>query len=121
MSYADALAEARALVNHARLDDPGEHFPYKHEAVSALIAENPPAGPQGPDDDRVVVRDMISQPIADASRNYIEAQAAYLASPGDGTEIAYKAAAEDLVAARQAHRANRPADGMAVIGFRGAE
>lgn len=119
MTYAEALAEARTLVNQARLDDPDEHYPYKHEEVSALIAENPPAGPNGPEDDRLRIRDMISQPIADASRDYIDAQAAYLADPSEETKAAYDVARDVLVEARRRHRADR--EGMAVIGFRGAE
>lgn len=119
MTYAEAVAEARALISQARRDDPDEHYPYKHEAVSALIAENPPAGPNGPDDDRVRVRDMISQPIADASRDYIDAQEAYLADPGEDAKAAYAAARDVLVEARRRHRAER--EGMAVIGYRGAE
>lgn len=120
MSHAEALTEALALTRRARLEDPDEHYPYKHDEVSALIEENPPAGPEGPDDDRVRVRDLISQPIADASRDYIAAQAAYLESPDEETKADYDAAAQTLVQARQAHRANR-GEGMAVIGFRGAE
>lgn len=100
-----------------RLHDPGEHYPYKHDHVSALIAENPPAGPDGPDDDRVRVEDYISQPIADATRDYIDAQAAYLTDPGDATRAAYEQAKADLQAARAAHRENRPA-GPVVVGVR---
>jgi hypothetical protein len=100
-----------------RLADPGEHFPYKHEHVLALIDENPPMGPDGPDDDRLRVEDFISREIADATNAYVEAQAAYLADAGDGTRAAYSAAKEALVAARRAHRVNRPA-GPVVVGIR---
>lgn len=119
-SYADAVSKARGLISEARLADPDEHFPYKHEAVLALLEENPPAGPEGPDDDRVRVSDMISEAIADGSRDYVEAQAAYLADPNEETRATYEVARDVLVEARKRHRANR-GDGMAVIGFRGAE
>lgn len=115
-SYAAAIAQAQQLVRQGRLADPGEHFPYKHAEVSALVADNPPAGPDGPDDDRVRVEDYMTQEIADATRDYVDAQAAYLAEPGDATLPAYDTAREDLVAARQAHRANRVAP--TVVGIR---
>lgn len=100
-----------------RLRDPDEHYPYKHEHVRELIAENPPAGPDGPDDDRVRVEDYISPEIADATRDYIDAQAAYLEDPGDATRAEYEQAKQGLQAARQAHRANRTA-GPTVVGIR---
>lgn len=118
-SYADAMARSRALLAGARLTDPGEHFPYKHEAISALIAENPPAGPMGEDDARVRVRDFTSQPIADATRDYVDAQAAYLKAPGEETKAAYDVARDLLVDARRRHRKGR--DGFAVTAFRGGE
>jgi hypothetical protein len=98
-----------------RLNDPGEHYPYKHETVLNLIADNPAMGPDGPDDDRVRAEDFIDEAIADASKAYIDAQAAYLTDPG--TRDAYEQAKQDLVAARQAHRANR-GDGPTVVGIR---
>ena len=100
-----------------RLNDPDEHFPYKHEHVCALIEENGPAGPDGPDDDRLRVQDYISQDIADATKAYVEAQAAWLSDPGDATQELHQQAARDLVEARRAHRANRPA-GPVVVGIR---
>jgi hypothetical protein len=115
-TYGEAMEAARGLLAAARLADPLEHFPYKHDDVTSLVAENPPMGPTGPDDDRVRAEDFISQDIADATGVYIEAQAAYLGDPGDATREAYKAAADVLVAARQAHRANR--DGLTVVGVR---
>lgn len=115
-NYADAHAEAQALLRHGRLADEGEHFPYKHAEVTALIGENPPMGPDGPDDDRVRAEDFTSQGIADATRDYIDAQAAYLTNPGDATGGAYMGAAAVLVEARQAHRANR--GGVTVVGIR---
>jgi hypothetical protein len=118
-SYADAMARSRALLAGARLADPGEHFPYKHAAVSALIEENPPAGPMGEDDTRVRVRDFISPAIADATRDYVDAQAAYLARPGEDTKAAYEVARDILTEARRRHRVGR--DGFAVTAFRGGE
>jgi len=115
-SYGEAWEEAQALLRAARLTDPGEHFPYKYEVASALIAENPPMGPNGPDDDAVRAEDFMSQPIADATDDYIGAQAAYLADPGDGTAAAYETAKQTLQAARAAHRVNR--GGVTVVGIR---
>lgn len=99
-----------------RLNDPGEHFPYKHETVTALVAENPPMGPDGPDDDRLRAEDYISPAIADATKAYIDAQAAYLSDPGDGTRAAYHGARDQLQAARAAHRKHRIT--MNVVGIR---
>jgi hypothetical protein len=119
-SYGAASAKGQRLVSRARLADPAEHYPYRHGEVSALIEANPPAGPAGPDDDRVRVRDLISPAIADASRDYIDSQAAYLEAPGEDTKAAYEVARDVLVAARQRHRAARPA-GPTVTAVRGAE
>lgn len=118
-TYADALARSRALLAGARLTDPGEHFPYKHDAVTSLIEENPPAGPMGEDDARVRVRDFISQPIADATRDYVNAQSAYLKKPGEDTKAGYDVARDLLVDARRRHRKDR--DGFAITAFRGGE
>lgn len=112
----EALERAKGLLRQGRLNDPNEHFPYKHDEVSRLIAENPPAGPEGPDDDRVRVEDFITQDIADATRDYIDAQAAYLEDPGDATRADYHRARDELTAARQAHRVNRPAP--TIVGIR---
>jgi hypothetical protein len=100
-----------------RLTDPDDHFPYKLDEVKALLEANPPLGPDGPDDDRVRAEDYLSADIADASAAYVEAQAAFLTDPGDGTKAAYQGARDKLQAARAAHRANRPA-GPVVIGIR---
>lgn len=118
-TYAEAMTRTRALLAGARLTDPGEHFPYKHDVVTALIAENPPAGPMGEDDARVRVRDFTSQQIADATRDYVDAQAGYLARPGEDTKAAYEVARDILVEARRRHRQGR--DGFAVTAFLGAE
>ena len=94
-SYADAVTAAQDLVRKGRLNDPGEHFPYKHDdAVEAGLPAD----------------------IADASQRYIAAQQAYLESPGDGTRADYEAAKTELVAARQAHRIaeNRPGTDLLV-------
>lgn len=103
----------------SRLDPEGAraHFPYKHEEVLNLVADNPPMGPDGPDDDRVRAEDFTSERIADAAKDYIEAQVAYVDDPGDATREAYEQAKRELVAARQEHRASRPA-GPTVIGIR---
>jgi hypothetical protein len=100
-----------------RLNDPADHFPYKAAEAKALLDENPPLGPDGPDDDRVRAEDYLSADIVEASAAYVEAQAAYLSDPGDGTKAAYQGARDKLQAARAAHRANRPA-GPVVIGIR---
>ena len=100
-----------------RLNDPDEHFPYKHAHVLALVDENPPMGPEGPDDDRVRAEDYLTRAIADATNAYIEAQAAYLRDPGDATRADYRDAAAKLQAARAEHRKNRTA-GPTVVGIR---
>lgn len=112
--YGEAMVAARGLLAGARLADPLEHFPYKHADVTALVEANAPMGPAGPDDDRVRVEDYTSQAIADATRDYIDAQAAYLA--GDGTKAAYARARDVLQAARLDHRTNR--DGLTAVGIR---
>lgn len=118
-TYGDAMSRSRALLAGARLADPGEHFPYKHAEISTLIEENPPAGPMGEDDARVRVRDFTSQQIADATRDYVDAQAAYLAGPAEDTKAAYEVARDLLVEARRRHRKGR--DGFAITAFRGGE
>jgi hypothetical protein len=104
-------------MTYDRLNDPGEHFPYKHEVASALVADNPAMGPDGPDDDRARAEDFLSPDIVDRTAAYIAAQADYLRDPGDATSEMQAQAAAELVAARQAHRANRPATPV-VIGIR---
>jgi hypothetical protein len=106
-TFADGVARAQDLIRQGRLNDPGEHFPYKHDTVVALLEENPPAGPNGADDDSRRVADFMSPRIADASRDYIAAQEAYLRDPGDATLAAYQEATDDLVAARRSHRRRR--------------
>jgi hypothetical protein len=115
--YGQAWEQALRLLRTGRLNDPGEHFPYKHADVTTVVEENPPMGPEGPDDDRVRAEDYMSQDIADATKAYIEAQEAYLKDPGDATKADYSEATSALVAARQAHRAGRPA-GPTIVGVR---
>ena len=114
-SYSDAVTRAQDMIRRGRLNDPGEHFPYKREAVAAVLEENPPAGPRGEDDDSLRASDFMTTRIADASAAYVEAQAAYLKDPGDGTLANYREAADDLVAARRAQRRKR-GGGMAISG-----
>ena len=106
-TYGEAIVAAQAMVRAARLTDPDEHFPYKHDEVTSLVAEKPPMGPRGPDDDSLRAEDYMSQEIADATNAYVAAQSAYLESPGDATREEYEAAKADLVFARQAHRIYR--------------
>jgi hypothetical protein len=113
VSYGEAYEKARAGLAAARLGDPDEHFPYKHDAVIDLMDSDPPMGPGVPDgvdgteDTSRAVADYTSQGIADASGAYIEAQAAYLRDPGEDTRAGYEAARDALVAARLDHRINR--------------
>jgi hypothetical protein len=117
--YAAAVTDARVSIGRARLADPGEHYPYKHDVVTALVEENPPAGPAAPEDAPGGGRDLTSQPIADATRDYVEAQAAYVAEHTEETRAAYEVARDVLVDARRRHRVDR--DGFAVVAFRGGE
>lgn len=114
------MAQGLSAAAKTRLNNVDEHYPYKGDAARALLDENPPAGPAGANDARLTASDFISHPIIDASEAYVEAQAAHVANPGDvDAQAAYAAAAEELIAARQRHRANRTS--MAIIGFKGAE
>jgi hypothetical protein len=112
-TYGDAMAQARAVLNRTRLDDPDEHFPYKRDAVRQLLDEDPPMGPgvpggqDGTQDRSRTVSDYITPDIADATADYIDAQAAYLADVSDENRQAYDAARDRLQAARLDHRQNR--------------
>jgi hypothetical protein len=106
-SYGDAILEAGKLLRQGQRNDPGEHFPYKHDDAWALREENPPAGPLGPDDDRLRVEDYISFDIIDASSAYVAAMADYLEAPSEAKYDAYHAARDELVAARLDHRSSR--------------
>ncbi len=114
-SFGEAVTRAQDLIRAGRLADPGEHFPYKREDVAALLAENPPAGPAGKGDDSKRVSDYTSKRIIAATGAYIAAQEAYLQDPGDVTLADYQEKADDLVAARRAHRRRRGGE-MAISG-----
>lgn len=88
--------------------DPDGHFPYKAEAARTALAT-----PPDPDSNNHPETWYTSEPIIDASEVYVQAQAAYLAEPTDGTRAAMDTAAQALVAARQEHRAGR--DGVGIL------
>lgn len=112
-SYGEAQVQAARLVSQARLADPNDHYPYKIDEALALIDEDRPMGPGNPDgepgsnDRSRTVSDYITPGIAQASDDYIGAQAAYLENPSDDTRQAYDSARDRLVAARLDHRSNR--------------
>lgn len=112
-TYAEVVARTARERAQARLDDPNEHFPYKHKVVSALLTKDVPMGPgipgqqEGAGDDSRTVADYMTQQIADASRDYIAAQAAWLKDPSDETTAAYEAARDRLQVARLDHRQGR--------------
>lgn len=114
-TYAEVLGENRRRLAQAILNDPDSHFPYKHDVVTALLAQGVAMGPgvpgerEGVDHEVRTIDDYMSQGIADASRDYVDAQAAYLADASDETKAAYDAARDRLQAARLDHRANREA------------
>jgi hypothetical protein len=114
-TYGEAHEKAVRLMSQARLADPNEHFPYKIDEVLDLIDTDPPMGPgipgqvNGADDTSRTVADYMTPGIAQASAEYVDAQAAYLESPSDTTRQAYDAARDRLVAARLDHRSNRDA------------
>lgn len=113
VTYGEVVAAYQQALAQARLADPGEHYPYKHDVVVALLDENAPMGPGNPDgvdgrsDGSRLADDYMSRGIADASRDYIEAQAAYVTDRTEATRQAYDAARDRLVAARLDHRTNR--------------
>jgi len=123
-TYAEVVDSNRRALAQARLSDPDEHFPYKHAVVTELLAQpGLPMGPGVPEhqgragtdgagDDSRTIEDYMSPGIADASRDYIDAQAAYLEDPSDANQDAYDAARDRLLAARLDHRSNR--DGLVV-------
>ena len=112
-TYEQVVEESRRAFAQARLSDPEDHFPYKHDVVVALIEENPPMGPgipgesEGDTDRSRTVADYITPALADATRDYVEAQEADLREPSPETRSAYEAARDRLVAARLDHRQNR--------------
>lgn len=113
MTYQAAVEKSRALLAQARLNDPAEHFPYKHDEVQALLDGGGAMGPGVPDrvdgetDQSRTVDDYMSQGIADATRDYVEAQEAYLKDTSDDNRAALDAARDRLQAARLDHRENR--------------
>jgi hypothetical protein len=110
-NYTEGINQARQLIAQARLADPDEHFPYKHRDVLTLLDKNPPAGPQGPKDASRRAADFITREIADASRDYIDAQAHYLNNIEDRfARLQFRAAADWLEATRSRHRATRVDD-----------
>lgn len=124
-TYAQVVDQQRRALAQARLDDPGEHFPYKHSVVTQMLAEGTPMGPgtpgelDGADDDRATIDDFMTVGIADASRDYVDAQAAYLADPTDEALAGYNAARDRLLAARLDHRSAR-GEGFTVVAARRA-
>lgn len=112
-TYAQALQAAQALLAAARLADPAEHFPYKHDAVVVLLDDSVPMGPGVPDgtpgerDTTRMIDDYMSRGIADATRDYVAAEEAYLTEPNPATHMAYTGARDRLQAARLDHRQNR--------------
>lgn len=114
-------ARAKALQVYAReqLDHPDSHFPYKKEqALEAL--QSPP----DPDTNNHPEHWYTSEPIIQASADYIEAQQALLearaadAAPEDveAARLREREVADRLDAARQAHRRGRPVAPVAVAG-----
>lgn len=99
------------------VEDEASHFPYKLDTALAVVAEDAPAGPGGPDDDRARTGDFLDEAIARASRDYIEAQAAHFTTGDADTFDAMQAAAERLVEARRVHRVGR-GDGPTVTAIR---
>ena len=106
----EALAAGRQAVAAARVNDPGEHYPYKASVVADLLDTNPAMDPGDGSD--VTAVDFMSQRIAQASEAYIAAQEQWLLDPTPANNSRYEAAKDDLVAARRNHRRNRvDADG----------
>lgn len=112
-SYAQVVNQSRQAIANARLNDPEEHFPYKRQAVDDLLNQAKPMGPGSPNgddgqnDNSRTVADYISADIANATQEYIDAQAAFLEDPNEDTKGEYDAARDRLQAARLDHRANR--------------
>lgn len=112
-TYAQAVQAAQATIATARLADPDEHFPYRYDAVVAMLDDAPPMGPgvpdgiDGADDTARMIDDYMSRGIADATRDYVAAQAAYLADPSTENHMTYDTARDRLQAARLDHRQNR--------------
>lgn len=118
-SYAQVVDQSRQAIANARLNDPEEHFPYKRQAIDDLLNQAPAMGPGSPNgdtgesDNSRTVADYISADIATASKEYIDAQAAFLSDPSESNRAEYEAARDRLQAARLDHRAKR-GDGFTV-------
>ncbi len=111
----EAITAARRSIAAARLADPGEHFPYKRREAARALSDADLMGPAGPDDDSVDAGDFTSERIILATDAYVAAQADYLADDTEANRERVKATADDLVAARRAHRRTRvDADGNPV-------
>jgi hypothetical protein len=112
-TYAEVVEANRKALAQARLSDPNEHFPYKHQDVTSLLDGEALMGPgipgeiEGAEDDARTIDDYMSRGIADASRDYVAAQAAYLKDPSDANGDSYNAARDQLQAARLDHRRGR--------------
>lgn len=119
MTYAEVADQNRQALAQAALDDPNSHFPYRHAAVTAMVEQpgrpmgfgvpDEPgyAGTDGAGDTSRTIEDYMSQGIADASRDYIDAQAAHLEQGTGETRERYDASRDRLLAARRDHRQNR--------------
>lgn len=112
-TYAQAVEQSQQLLAQARLSDPDEHFPYKHDEVVALLDEGVMMGPGNPDgldgasDESRTIDDFMTRDIADATRDYVEAQAEFLKDRSDDNRMVLDAARDRLQAARLDHRQNR--------------
>lgn len=84
-----------------RLNDPGEHFPYKLDDALSAARTDP---------------EHMSEGIARASAAMVAAQATYLENPTDENRETYLSAQETLVGARQDHRAGRVTIGITADG-----
>lgn len=98
---------ARKAPMAEHIDDPSGHFPYKIDRALRAVREDAPAGPDGPDDDRVRTGDFLDEAIAQATNEYVQAQAEHFRTDTAETLEVMQAAAERLVEARRAHRDGR--------------
>lgn len=114
-SYADAVggvSEALKVALEARLRDPDDHFPYQRDRAMSALREPPEEGTNNHPGHW-----YISEQIIEATDAMIAAQEAHLQNLDDAdVKAAYMHAQNELVAARQAHRAGRPIAPVAVAG-----
>jgi hypothetical protein len=114
-STGEAIAKARQDIAAARLADPDEHFPYRLGEALAAADGDTLMGPGGPEDDRATGADFMTERIARATGDYIDAQEDYLGEPSRANRERYEQAKDDLTAARKAHRRSRlDADGRPI-------